>query len=678
MNPETLTLKVKIEGSDKAKSEFKSLSKGIQDEARKISNSLSKLGSFEGLQAGLKNMQQGVSSLSNKLTAMSAAGAAAFGIVAKKAIDSASSLESTQLKYETLLKSADAARERAQELFSFAAETPFELQQISKADIILQSFGIRTKKLLTTIGDAAAISGSDFSELGLILGQLSQSKSLENIRQLAERGVVSFTELRDAGIKFAKDGSIINSVEETYGTVVGIIEKKFSGGMKKLSNTLPGQISNLNDNISLALGKFAQESGLLDFAKDFVAEINKTLSSPQFNKFVQDLTSSFKKILPDAKQVFNTLKDIAVAVMSFVRDNPELVKLILQVGAALVTANVALKAFSFLFGDIARIGVGLVQTTFPLVIKGLAGLTAQSGGVSQALTGLLGGGGGWATLAKGGIIAAVGLVGLEIGKLIGTSDLATKAIEKLMGVEEQRGQMQQQAARQKSLVDQQRSAVATIKGAGQSQTGLSQQQQIAFAEAIRQDGNFTRQMFDQRINDSKQAFTASLAKGLNPVQTILSGHTAVNTGNAKLLTDVNAKVQDTKNVALSGFAGLNNKTNILSGINNNAAAAARQTSSGNIITNVISGLRNTIGRVLGLRFAEGGIVGGSSYSGDRVLGRLNSGEMVLNRSQQALLFKMVSQGASRNVNFNAPVNIGNSPTRMQDTNGFINQLLKTV
>ena len=180
-----------------------------------------------------------------------------LGTLGGLGLKSANDFQKASLKYGTLLGSKELASERIKELIDFAAKTPFQLNDIQKADIILQGFGIRTPKILNTIGDAAAVSGSGFADLGLIIGQISQSKDLENIKQLVERGVISFDELEAAGIRFAKDRSIINSVDETYGAVVRIMEKKFGGGMDKLSNTLEGKLSTLKDNIGITLAGIA-------------------------------------------------------------------------------------------------------------------------------------------------------------------------------------------------------------------------------------------------------------------------------------------------------------------------------------------------------------------------------------------------------------------------------------
>lgn len=221
----------------------------------------------------MKSAEKGSMALLTGITALGI-GLGALGV---SALDSANDMDKASLKYEVLLGSAEAAQQRVKELTDFADRTPFELKGVTEADILLQGFGIRSEELLTIIGDAAAISETGFRDLSLIIGQLSQSKDLENIKQLVERGIVSFDELRNAGIRFAKDGSVVNSVEETYGAVVSIMENKFGGGMAELANTLEGRISTLGDNFRTTIGQMAKDSGLVDIAKEAITRLSTAL-----------------------------------------------------------------------------------------------------------------------------------------------------------------------------------------------------------------------------------------------------------------------------------------------------------------------------------------------------------------------------------------------------------------
>ena len=275
----------------------------------------------------------------------------AGSIVGGFAIKSGNELEKGLIKYETLLDSADAARERMDSLTEFTAKTPFQLDEVMKGDIMLQGFGIRTEEMLKNIGNAAAISGSSFNDLSMVMGQLSQTNDLENIKQLVERGVVSFDELKNAGIEFAENGSIKNSTEETFEAVTGIMNDKFSGGMEKLSNTVSGKWSTIKDEFTLALADLAENSGLMDFTKqildfaieklpsaletaksyinDFTSVIN-TFTEPLisfFNNNQESITSFFKTMKETGMVAFETIgnlfQDVFGGLSTFFKENKD-------------------------------------------------------------------------------------------------------------------------------------------------------------------------------------------------------------------------------------------------------------------------------------------------------------------------------------------------------------------
>jgi phage-related protein len=297
-----------------------------------------------------------------------AAGAATIGF-GKQALDASSELTVTQMKYETILGSQEAATKRAAELTAFAARTPFELGDVQKADIILQGFGIRSEKLLDTVGNAAAISGSSFGDLGLIIGQISQSKDLDNIKQLVERGVVSFDELKKAGISFAKDGSIVNSVEETYGAVVGIIDKKFAGGMDKLSNTLPGKVSTMNDTIKSKLAEFAKKTGLETFATNAITTVTGFISTIDIDGLFNKLTTGVNDLIKTGQGVGKWISDNQVWLVP-------LGAVIGSVAAAWGLWNLALGAYAVFTAAATAattvFGAAVAIATSPITLIGLA------------------------------------------------------------------------------------------------------------------------------------------------------------------------------------------------------------------------------------------------------------------------------------------------------------------
>ncbi|NCU40096.1 hypothetical protein EOL99_04400, partial [Candidatus Falkowbacteria bacterium] len=243
--------------------DLKGFESSIKDSTNRFSNNF---------KTGITQMQTAVKGFT---VALGVGAGALVGFAGK----SADTMERTQLKYKTLLGSQELAVQRSKEIMEFAAKTPFSIEDISKGDIILQGFGIRTTKLLDNISNASAISGSSFADLSLIMGQLSQSKDLENVKQLVERGVISFNELKEAGISFGKDGSVQNSVEETFGAITQIMEKKFAGGAEAISKTASGQFSTLKDNLNIAFGKLFQETGMLDNVKEVIEKANEFIET---------------------------------------------------------------------------------------------------------------------------------------------------------------------------------------------------------------------------------------------------------------------------------------------------------------------------------------------------------------------------------------------------------------
>ena len=302
-------LEILIQAQDRASQALQQVSKQVDNLER---------ASAKASNRGLSRLNQSMTRLGDFLRTgfMVGAGLAGTALVGLgvAGIKSADQFEQTFLKYETILGTAEKAQQRVDELKRFSAKTPFELGDIQKADITLQGFGIRSEKLLTTIGNASAITGASFGDMGLIIGQLSQNKGLDNINQLVERGVISFKELKDAGITFAKDRSIENSVEETYSAVLGIMEDKFSGGMEKLSSTLTGRLSTMKDNVGLILGDFAQETGLIDWAKNTVSLVNDQLTKIDVKTTVDNMKARFQSFLDwwNSSQIKVILTDFAV------------------------------------------------------------------------------------------------------------------------------------------------------------------------------------------------------------------------------------------------------------------------------------------------------------------------------------------------------------------------------
>ena len=298
----------------------------LQTDIRKVETDLRNLGQkagdnfTKGFESRISNLQSIVNStignvLSNGITNLvSASQSIVFGAFRKS-----EELTKLGLKYEVLLGSQEKAIERQAEIQRYAAQTPFEVGEITQADTVLQGFGIRSEKLLKNLGNASAVSGKGFSELALIIGQISQSKSVGNLNQLFSAGVIGKQDLIAQNIKFnLKTGEVESSVEELYNAVNRVIEKKFAGGTDKLNNTLSGQISTINDNLTQAFDTIFKGSGLAKVFLDLSFKVNDFLSKTDFSGFANIIKVFTEENANKSNLLFESLKNIKETLDKFV------------------------------------------------------------------------------------------------------------------------------------------------------------------------------------------------------------------------------------------------------------------------------------------------------------------------------------------------------------------------
>jgi len=182
--------------------------------------------------------------------AVGAIGVASAGVGLK----TASELETATLQFETLLGSADAAKERVASLFEFAKRTPFETAPIIKASRLLQTFGgdaLAAEANLTLVGDAAAATSAPMDELAFWVGRAysqiqggqpfgEAAMRLQELAILSPQARAEMERLQEAGASSA----------EVWAVLEGELGK-FSGAMEKMAGTMSGLTSTLKDVFAL-------------------------------------------------------------------------------------------------------------------------------------------------------------------------------------------------------------------------------------------------------------------------------------------------------------------------------------------------------------------------------------------------------------------------------------------
>lgn len=191
------------------------------------------------------------------------------GIVALggKGIAFAAGFEQTQVAFETMLGSAEKAKDLMGQLFKFSASTPFQFEEVSMAAKQLISFGVGAsdvQETLRKLGDVASGVGIPLGDISQIYGKIMSTGKVsgETLAQMGERGIPIMSVLAKtmgvakeevAGlvskgkVGFPEFQKALNSMTDSGG--------QFAGMMEKQSLTINGLFSSLKDTVELTLAK---------------------------------------------------------------------------------------------------------------------------------------------------------------------------------------------------------------------------------------------------------------------------------------------------------------------------------------------------------------------------------------------------------------------------------------
>jgi len=216
---------------------------------------------------GIKSAGKAVSELATKTagvgvsmakwgSAIGAVGGAGFVALSAKAVQAAADMETLQVGFETLLGSADKAKERMNFLAKFAAETPFELEELAKGNRVLELFskgalsGAAGMKL---VGDTASAAQQPFEDVAVWVGRLYDG--LQNNRPVGE----AMQRLQEMAVF---SGQARAEIEKLSGNAAWMKAAegmgRFTGQMKKQAVTWNGLMSTFGDTIKGLFRSFGQ------------------------------------------------------------------------------------------------------------------------------------------------------------------------------------------------------------------------------------------------------------------------------------------------------------------------------------------------------------------------------------------------------------------------------------
>ena len=174
--------------------------------------------------------------------------------------------------FKTMLGSAEQADALMQQLTRTAATTPFGLEDVAQGAKQLLAYGLEAEKVNATLirlGDIAAGLSVPLNDLVYLYGTTMAQGRLytQDLNQFTGRGIPMISELaKQFGVAESKVKELVEAGKVGFPEVQKVIESltdeggKFGGLMEAQSKTITGQISNIEDSISMMMNELGQQS----------------------------------------------------------------------------------------------------------------------------------------------------------------------------------------------------------------------------------------------------------------------------------------------------------------------------------------------------------------------------------------------------------------------------------
>ena len=177
-----------------------------------------------------------------------------------------------EVAFETMLGSAEKARTLMSQLTQTAATTPFGLEDVAQGAKQLLAYGFEAEKVnetLIRLGDIAAGLSVPLNDLVYLYGTTMAQGRLytQDLNQFTGRGIPMIGDLaKQFGVAESKVKELVEAGKVGFPEVQKVIEGltdeggKFGGLMEAQSKTITGQISNIEDAISMMLNEIGQQN----------------------------------------------------------------------------------------------------------------------------------------------------------------------------------------------------------------------------------------------------------------------------------------------------------------------------------------------------------------------------------------------------------------------------------
>lgn len=221
-----------------------------------------------------------------KNTLMSLTAGVSFAALAKQIVSIRGEVQQLEVAFETMLGSKKQADALMTEIIDLAAKTPFGLQDVSNATKMLLAYGSTAEQVtdeIKMLGNIASGLSIPLNDMIYLYGTTRTQGRMftQDLRQFMGRGIPLAEELaKQFGVSKDKVGELVTAGKVGFDEMAKALRAMTSEGgqfndlMDKQSQTISGQISNLEDAIYQMFNKIGESSeGIISESIDVVASL---------------------------------------------------------------------------------------------------------------------------------------------------------------------------------------------------------------------------------------------------------------------------------------------------------------------------------------------------------------------------------------------------------------------
>jgi tape measure domain-containing protein len=207
-----------------------------------------------------------------KNSLMSLTAGVSFAALAKQVVQVRGEVQQLEVAFETMLGSKQKADTLMTEIIDLAAKTPFGLQDVSNATKMLLAYGSTAEQVadeIKMLGNIASGLSIPLNDMIYLYGTTRTQGRMftQDLRQFMGRGIPLAEELaKQFGVTKDKVGELVTAGKVGFDEMAKALQAmtseggKFNNLMDKQSQTIAGQISNLEDAIYQMFNEIGQSS----------------------------------------------------------------------------------------------------------------------------------------------------------------------------------------------------------------------------------------------------------------------------------------------------------------------------------------------------------------------------------------------------------------------------------